>query len=106
MYIAYIRPFVTMVYDQIAPKKNSHDGDYLFCSERSPYKCWDGEILSDTFQRESLARMGVRIGLLIYRQLAIGITKTFLKSIALFFDKDDKLCEMLLMQNKNFFIFA
>ena len=50
--------------------------------------------------------MGVRIGLWIYRQLVIGITKTFLKSIAPFFDNDDKLCEMLLSQNKDFFIFA
>ena len=38
--------------------------------------------------------------------LAIGITKAHLKTIVPFFEKDNKLCEMLLAQNKDFFIFS
>jgi len=106
LYIAYVRPFANMIYSQTLLYKHVDDGNYLFCSDESPQKCWNGKILSKTLQEESQARLGVKINMRTYRQAAIAIAKTHLKEIAAYFDRNDELCERLIAQNKDHLIFS
>jgi len=106
LYITYIRPFSNFLYNQIAFTKNSTDGDYLFCSEESPDKCWEGDVLSDILQRESEARLTVKINLWAYRHIVIAIAKAHVKEIAAHFEKDDALWRQMLASNPNFNVFS
>jgi hypothetical protein len=106
LYTAYIRPFCNLLFNQISFKKNSGDGDYLFCSEGSNDKCWDGKVLSRILQNESKARLGVKINLWSYRHIAIAIAKEHLKEIAGHFAKDDALWERMLAQSKDRSVYA
>ena len=49
LYIVYIRPFANMIYNQISSTKNTDDGNYLFCSDKSPHKCWNGRFYTYAF---------------------------------------------------------
>jgi hypothetical protein len=106
LYITYIRPFSNFLYNQIAFTKNSTDGDYLFCSEESPDKCWEGEVLSDVLQRESEDRLRVKINLWAYRHIVIAMAKAHVKEIAAHFEKDDAVWQQMLGSNPNFNIYA
>jgi len=71
LYITYIRPFARMLYSQ--RKKNVPDLGYLFCSNSSLDKCWNGDILSDILQTESMARFNARLNLWSARHILIAI---------------------------------
>ena len=53
IYIVYIRPFYNLLFNQISFKKNTSNGDYLFCLEESKDKCWDDKKLTEIMQCES-----------------------------------------------------
>jgi hypothetical protein len=105
LYLMYIRPFAGMLYRH--GKKNvRRDVGYLFCSDRSPDKCWTGDVLSDVLQKESLARLKVKLNLWSGRHILIAITKVHVKDIAGHFAKYNRAWRDMLMQNPDFNIFA
>jgi hypothetical protein len=106
LYLAYVRPFANMAYNQITILPNMDDSDYIFCSDKSPAVPWDGRILSNTLQIISRAKLGVKLNIWAYRQIVIGIVKTHLQSIAPFWEKNEKECHRLLMQDKDRYIYA
>ena len=103
LYIAYIHPFCNLLFNQISFK---NDGDYLFCSEESNHKCWDGKVLTRILQDESKARLDVKINLWAYRHIAIAIAKMHVKEIVDHFEKDDALWERMLVQSKDRSVYA
>lgn len=105
-YITYIRPFANMVYREMLCKAEATVSDYLFCSDETPHKCWDGDILSKTLQEESEKHIGVKLNIWAYRQIILGIAKRYLKEIWPYFDKDDKAARKLQTQNPDSFMFA
>jgi hypothetical protein len=106
LYLAYVRPFANMIYNQITAFPNSDDSDYIFCSFKSPAVPWDGRVLSKTLQVASQAKLGVKINIWAYRQIVIGIARVHLKSIAPFWEKNDKRCHQLLLQDTDRYIYA
>ena len=105
LYIPFIHPFANFLHNQNAFKENSIDDDYLFCSEESSDLCWKGKILSEVLQRETKARLGVKINLWPYRHFVIAIAEAHVKAIAAHFD-DDALWEQMLASNQNHNVFA
>jgi hypothetical protein len=99
LYLAYIRPFACMLYAHGREIKN--DAGYLFCSDRSLEKCWDGDVLTDVLQRESMARLGSKLGIWAFRHILIGITKVHVKEIAGYFLKDNKFEKDMLKENQD-----
>lgn len=106
LYLAYVRPFANMIYNQIIIFPNMNDSDYIFCSDKSSMISWDGRILSRTLQVTSQAKLRIKINIWTYRQIVIGIAKIRLKSIAPFWEKDEKRCHQLLMQNVDRYIYV
>jgi hypothetical protein len=106
LYLAYVRPFANMVYNQITAFPNMDDSNYIFCSDKSPMISWDGRILSKTLQMISQAKLGVKLNIWAYRQIVIGMARVYLKSIAPFWEKNEKACHRLLMQDADRFIYA
>ena len=104
LYIAYIRPFARMLYSH--GKKNVPDLGYLFCSNSSPDKPWNGELLSEILQAESEARLNARLNLWSARRILIAITKVHVKEITGHFAKDNRAWRDVLMNNPDFNIFA
>ena len=106
LYIAYIRPFSSLLYSQISFRQNSSDGDYLFCSDESPDKPWEGGQLSEALQRESEASLKVKVNMWAYRHIAVQMTRMHVKEIYPHFEKDDTLWEAMLSRNKDYNIYA
>jgi len=106
IYIAYIRPFCNLLFNQISVRKNSSDGDYLFCSEDSNDKCWNGKKLTEIMQRESGARSGSKINISKYRHIEVAVTRVHVKEIAGHFAKDDAVWQEMLGRNKDFNVYA
>ena len=57
-------------------------------------------------QRESEARLTVKINLWAYRHIVIAIAKAHVKEIAAHFEKDDTLWRQMLASNPNFNVFS
>ena len=91
IYLAFIRPFVNFLHNEISHPKNTSDGNYLFNDEVKPDKCWMGQELSDVLSRESIESMGWegQMNLWKYRHIALGITKRYVKAITLYFGDRD-----------------
>ena len=81
------------------------DPGYIFCSDESPNKCWTGTDLSEILQKESSARLGVRINLWAWRHIIIRIAKEHLEEVAPFFEGDEPACKELLETNVYYSIF-
>jgi hypothetical protein len=92
LYLGYIRPFTCMLYAHGREVKN--DAGYLFCSDKSLEKSWDGTVLSDMLQQESTARLGWKLGIWAFRHILIGITKVHIKEIAGYFLKKSMIAEI------------
>jgi hypothetical protein len=103
-YLVYIRPFARVL--NTRGKTNPRDVGYLFCSNRSPDKCWKGDVLSRVLQQESLARLKVKLNLWSARHIIIAVTKVHVKDIACYFSMDDEACEEILSKNPDYNIFA
>jgi len=99
-YIAYIRPFCSLLYNQVivSATQTIDDGNYLFCSEGTKYKAWKGDQLSSILRREMDARIQVKFGISLYRHFVIAVTRVHVKDIAPFFDKDDEGAEKIVAQ--------
>lgn len=107
LYIAYIRPFISMIYNQTSSNKNvAEDGNYLFCNDESPHECWNGQMLSKILQKETQSRLGVKVNMWAYRHIVIGIAKKHLKEVGPYFERDDEAAEQLQMQHPDSFIYA
>jgi hypothetical protein len=90
IYLAYIRPFANLIFNQIAIVKNRTDGDYLFSDESKVEGCWEGKQLSKALASQSSRFLKCRLTIWSYRQLAVAITKRHIKEIAIFFGVEDK----------------
>ena len=106
LYIAFIQPFCKLLYNQVSITKNSIDDHHLFCHDSNSDICWNGKRLSEVLQRESHARIDVKINLWAYRHIAISITKAHVKDIAPHFSKDDVAWKQILERDPNFNVFA
>ena len=81
------------------------DPGYIFCSDETPSKYWTGADLSEILQKESYARLGVRINLWAWRHIIIGITKEHLEEVAPFFERNEVACKERLETNVYYSIF-
>jgi hypothetical protein len=106
LYLAYIRSFCNLLFNQLSTKPDMEDGDYILCSEESTDKSWDGAQLTSILKRESEKRMGVELGLSLYRHFAIAVTRVHVKEVAAHFAKDDEGVEKMLSLNRDFTIYA
>lgn len=89
IYLTFIRPFASMIKSRGKTKVN--DVGYIFCSDKSPDKCWsETRQLSGILKEESVARMNVSLHLRSHRHIVIAITKLHVKDIAACFGEDPK----------------
>jgi hypothetical protein len=90
IFIAFIRPFCNMIYNQIAAFPNKMDGDYLFSDETRPDQPWDGRHLTRALQQVSNRYLRVSLSVWIYRHFAVAVTRKYVKEIAVFFAFGDE----------------
>jgi hypothetical protein len=104
LYIAYIRPFACMLYSRRGETCN--DAKYLFCSDKSLDKCWDGRVLTKILQKESMERLGSKLSIWAFRHIIIGITKVHVKEISGYFEKDNRVKKDPLRENADAYLYA
>ena len=86
IFVAYIRPFANMIYNQVSAVPNNTNGNYLFSDEADPDQCWSGRHLSRIMQQASSGYLGTPgLSVWSYRHLASNVTKRYIKKIAGFF---------------------
>jgi len=88
LYLSYIRPFANLLYYQSIDEDNDTDSDFFFCSNGSD-ESWDDKKLTAVMQKETEARMGVRFGIQVYRQVAHAISHVHVQEAAAGFERED-----------------
>src|SRR5579859_2015076 len=99
LYLTYVRPLANLLYNQGLSTMNGFDGHYIFCSDETNDVPWNGKQLTDILRRETNMRMGVELGISLYRHLIIGITRIHVKKVAGNFEGDNAAIEKMLMIN-------
>jgi hypothetical protein len=89
IFIAFIRPFMNMIYNKISACQNTTDGDYLFCDELQLDQCWDGKQLTQALQQASHRYLGASLGVQSYRHFAVAVTRKYIKEVTSFFTGGD-----------------
>jgi len=88
LYLTYIRPFATLLYDERAARQIQWDGDFFFSSDENPDQSWDKK-LSSIMMAETEARMGMMFGVAIYRHMAFAIARHYAPEAAKDFEFHD-----------------
>ena len=92
VFIAFIRPFTVMIYNQVSALQTTDmDGNYLFSDESTPNKCWEGKTLSGVMTQMSMKYLHEKINIWGYRHLTVAITRKYISDISGFFGgRDDE----------------
>jgi len=88
LYLAYIRPFASLLHDEHLVEATGFDGDFIFSSEGTPDESWDKKV-SLIMQAETEARIGVRFGVSVYRHMAFAIARHYIPEAAKNFERED-----------------